>query len=402
LSFAFMAYVRQIAALFLALAALAGCSKGRASENDPHRAVRARVVPVEVRQVPRVVESVGSLFPFEEVTVSSEVEGRVDRVLTDIGDRVRAGQPLVEVAPLELELALQQERAALQQARANLGLPEGRDDLSDPSQAAEVKRAAAEMRDAEQKYGRARSLFSEGLISQGAFDEAEARYSSARAAHDMAVQGVERLRAQLAQRRSALAVASKKRGDAVIRAPFGGHVKERMVTPGQYLKVQSPVMVIVNTDPLRVRLKVPEKMAGWIAVGQPVTVAVEAYPDRRFEGAIARINPSVDAQTRSFDVEALLENHAGILKPGFFVKSRIASREVATMLLVPSQAVRYTYGVYKVFTVQGGALKEREVKVGDRAEDSVEIVEGLTDRERVAVPEAGQEPRDGAAVEAVQ
>jgi len=75
---------------------------------------------------------------------------------------------------------------------------------------------------------------------------------------------------------------------------------------------------------------------------------------------------------------------------------------VATMLLVPFQAVRYTYGVYKVFTVQGGSLKEREVKLGDRAEAAVEIVEGLTDRERVAVPETGQEPRDGAPVEAVQ
>jgi RND family efflux transporter MFP subunit len=396
-----MVLVRQSAAVLLALTALAGCSKGRASEAET-RPVRAKVVPVEVRQVARVVESVGSLFPFEEVTVSSEVEGKVARVLTDVGDRVRLGQALVEVAPMELELALQQERAAMQQARANLGLPEGRDDLQDPSQAAEVKRAAADMKDAEQKYTRAKSLFAEGLIAQGTFDETEAHYNSVRAAHDMALQGVERLRAQLAQRRSALAVASKKRRDAVIRAPFGGQVKERMVTAGQYLKVQSPVMVIVNTDPLRVRLKVPEKMAGWITVGQPVTVTVEAYPDRTFEGAIARINPSVDPQTRSFDVEALLENHSGILKPGFFVKSRIASRQVATMLFVPSQAVRYTYGVYKVFTVQGGSLKEREVKLGDRAEDAVEIVEGLTDRERVAVPEAGQEPRDGAAVEAVQ
>jgi membrane fusion protein (multidrug efflux system) len=395
-----MATLRQSAVVLLAVTALAGCSKGRASESES-RPVRARVVPVEVRQVQRVVESVGSLFPFEEVTVSSEVEGRVARVLTDVGDRVRLGQPLVEVAPLELELALQQEQAAFRQARANLGLSEGRDDLPDPAQAAEVKRAAADMKDAEQKYTRAKSLFADGLIAQGTYDETEARYNSARAAHDMAIQGVERLRAQLAQRRSALAVASKKRSDAVIRAPFGGHVKERMVTAGQYLKVQSPVMVIVNTDPLRVRLKVPEKMAGWIAVGQPVTVSVEAYPGRTFEGSIARINPSVDPSTRSFDVEALLDNHDGILKPGFFVKSRIASREFATMLLVPSQAVRYTYGVYKVFTVEGGALKEREVKLGDRAEESVEIVDGLTERERVALPEAGQEPRDGAAVEAV-
>src|SRR5438093_6748347 len=397
-----MLLVRQSAVLLPAALLAFGCFKGRASEGDPPRPVRAKVVPVEVRQVKRVVESVGSLFPYEEVTVSSEVEGRVARVLTDVGDRVRPGQPLVEVAPVELELALEQERAALQQVRANLGLADGRDDLKDPRQAAEVKRAEADLKDAEQKYGRAKSLLSEGLIAQGDFDAAEARYKSARAAYDMAVKGVETLRAQLSQRRSALAVANKKRSDAVIRAPFGGRVKERMVTAGQYLKVQSPVMVIVNTDPLRVRLKVPEKMAGWIAVGQPVTVAVEAYPDRSFEGSISRISPSVDPQTRSFDVEALLQNHEGILKPGFFVKSRIASRQVATLLLVPFQAVRYAYGVYKIFTVQGGSLQEREVKLGDRAEDAVEIVEGLTDRERAAALETGQEAPDGAPVAAVQ
>jgi membrane fusion protein, multidrug efflux system len=395
-----MSFTRRGALVLSVLLAAAGCFKSRASEGDPLRPVRAKVVPVEKRQVQRVVESVGSLFPYEEVTVSSEVEGKVARVLTDVGDAVRPGQPLVEVVPVELELALQQERAALEQVRANLGLADGHDDLKDPSQAAEVKRAEADLKDAEQKFGRAKSLLAEGLIAQGDFDAAEARYKSARAAYDMAVKGVETLRAQLSQRRSAVAVANKKRSDAIIRAPFGGHVKERMVTAGQYLKVQSPVMVIVNTDPLRVRLKVPEKMAGWVAVGQPVTVTVEAYPDRTFEGSIARISPSVDPQTRSFDVEALLGNHDGILKPGFFVKSRIASRQVATMLLVPSQAVRYTYGVYKVYTVQGGALKEREVKLGDRADDAVEIVEGLTDRERVAVPAAGQEPRDGAPVEA--
>jgi RND family efflux transporter MFP subunit len=395
-----MSLIRQGALVLSVVLAAAGCFKSRASEGDPLRPVRAKVVPVEKRQVQRVVESVGSLFPYEEVTVSSEVEGKVARVLTDVGDPVRPGQPLVEVAPVELELALQQEQAALEQVRANLGLAEGREDLKDPSQAAAVKRAEADLKDAEQKYGRARSLLSEGLISQGDFDAAEARYKSARAAYDVAVQGVETLRAQLVQRRSAVAVASKKRGDAVIRAPFGGHVKERMVTAGQYLKVQSPVMVIVNTDPLRVRLKVPEKMAGWIAVGQPVTVAVEAYPGRSFEGSIARISPSVDPQTRSFDVEALLDNHDGILKPGFFVKSRIASKQVATMLLVPSDAVRYTYGVYKVFTVESGSLKEREVKLGDRAENAVEIVEGLTDHQQVAVPVPGQEPRDGAPVEA--
>jgi RND family efflux transporter MFP subunit len=395
-----------IAALVLAAAAAAvvtGCARGRASETGSReRAVKARVVRVETRQVRRSVEAVGSLFPFDEVTVSSEVEGRVARVLVDVGDRVLRDHPLVEVAPLELSLAAEQEQASLLQARARLGVPDEAAALPSSDQTAEVKRAAADRTDAEQKYERARSLFDEGLISRGAFDEAEARRNSARAAYDMAIQNVNDLRAQIVQREARLAVARKKLNDAVIRAPFAGHVKERLVTLGQYLRVQTPVMVIVNNDPLRVRLKVPEKMAAWVATGQPVKVKVEAFPDRTFEGTVARINPAVDPQTRAFEIEALLANREGLLKPGFFAKASIASSRVEAALLVPEDALRYRYGVYKVFTVASRTLKEKEVKLGERDGDAVEIVDGLKDDESVAVPAPGQEPRDGAPVEAIE
>ena len=164
------------------------------------------------------------------------------------------------------------------------------------------------MNDAEQKYNRAKSLHQQGLVPRQDYDEAEARYNAARAAYDLSLQMVENLRAQLAQSRASTALAQKKVSDSIIRAPFAGEVRERKVTQGQYLKVQTPVMIIVNADPLRVRLKVPEKLAAWVRTGQVVTVAVDAYPDRSFRGKISRINPSVDQQTRSFEVEALIEN----------------------------------------------------------------------------------------------
>jgi membrane fusion protein (multidrug efflux system) len=179
-------------------------------------------------------------------------------------------------------------------------------------------------------------------------------------------------------------------------------VKERSVTQGQYLKVQTPVMVIVNIDPLRVRLKVPEKMAGWIKLGQAVTISVEAYPGRTFVGKISRINPAVDQQTRSFEVEALIDNHERVLKPGFFVKARIPSERIESALVIPEEALQYTYGVYKVFRIDGAVLAEKEVKVGERGPDGVEIAEGLNQGDRVAVPVKGQDLRDRATVELIE
>ena len=389
-------------AIVMSMAVAAACARGRAAEDSRQtRAVKARIVPVVARRIQRTVDSVGSLFPFEEVTVGSEVEGRVAQVFVDVGDRVAGGRPLVKIVPVELGLALEQEKAALEQIRARLTGPVGGDAVKDPKEAAEVKKAEADRTDAEQKFSRAKELLAQGLIARETFDEAQARYNAARAAYDMALQGVMTLRAQAVQHTASVALADKKLRDTVVRAPFAGQVKERMVSTGQYVKVQTPVMVIVDNARLRARLKVPEKMAGWVAVGQPVRVQVEAYPGRTFQGAVWRMNPSVDPQTRSFDVEALLDNGEGLLKPGFFARASIASSHVDEALVVPQDALRYLYGVYKVYTVDRSALRETEVKLGAREGAEVEIVSGVKKGERVAVPAEGEDLRDGAPVSAL-
>ena len=396
-------YVRALGPALLALVLGAACARGRAADDGRGaRPVKARVVTVASRRVQRTVESVGSLFPFEEVTVGAEVEGRVAQVFVDVGDPVTGGRPLVQIIPVEQGLSLEQEKAALEQIQARLTAPGGSHTIADPKEAAEVQRADADRTDAEQKYQRAKELFGQGLISRGTFDEAEAHYNAARAGYDMAVQNVLTLRAQAVQRRASVALADKKLRDTVIRAPFAGRVKERMVAPGQYVKVQTPVMVIVDTQRLRARLKVPEKVAAWVAVGQPVKVQVEAYPGRSFEGKVSRMNPSVDPQTRSFDVEALLDNADGALKPGFFARASIVSSRVDQALVVPEDALRYLYGVYKVYTVEQSALRETEVKIGAREGEEVEVVSGVKDGDRVAVPAEGEELRDGAPVAAVR
>ena len=390
-------------AAFFGLSLATACSKQTparpAASQVESKPLQVKIVQVDFKQVRRNVDSVGSLFAYEEVTVSAEVEGKVDEVLVDVGDRVSKGQPLVKVSPVELQLSLDQQRAALQQARARLGLTDKIDDIKDVGDAAEVKKAAADLNDAQQKYQRAKALFDQGLLPRQSFDEADARYKAARAAYDLAVQAVQNLRAQLAQFRASMALAEKKLTDAIIRAPFAGQIRERSVTPGQYLKVQTPVMIIVNVDPLRVRLKVPEKMAGWVKAGQQVTVSVEAYPERSFGGKVSRINPSVDQQTRSFEVEALIENRDGALKPGFFVKARIPSEKMESALLIPDDALVYEYGLYKVYAVDGNQLREREVKIGDRGADGVEVIDGLARGEHVAVPSRGQELKDKATIE---
>jgi len=398
---------RFSASLALALCCFAvtslSCSRrtsgNRVEAQTGARPTPVRVSTVEAREIRRNVEAVGSLFAYEEVTVSSEVEGRAEEVLVDVGDRVTKSQPLVRVLSTELELTLQQQQAALDMARAKLGLRDGAQDLKDASQAAEVKSAAAQLNDADQKFQRATALLRQGVLPRQSYDEAEARYKSARAAYDLAVQGVDNLRAQVAQYRASLELAKKKLNDSTIRAPFGGEIKERDVTKGQYLKVQTPVYIIVQVDPLRIRLKVPEKMAAWVKIGQAVTIQVEAYADRTFTGRITRINPSVDQQSRTFEVEAIIDNPQSLLKPGFFVKATIPSTKIEKGLFAAQEAVQYSYGIYKVLVVDGGTLKEKEVKVGERNGSDIEITDGISEGEMLALPDKGRELKEGTPIE---
>ena len=401
---------RLMAGLFIFAVAtsLVSCTSGvegkrldRAAEKSS-KPLQVRAAPVDRREIQRNVESVGSLFALEEVTVSSEVDGKVDEVLADVGDRVDRGQPIVKVSTVELRLALEQQRALYQQALARLGMSGEPDDVKNILDAAEIKKAAADLKEAQENYNRSQLLLEKQLVPRQDFDQTDARLNSARAAYDLAVQTVQNLRAQLPQYRAAVELAEKKLQDAVIRAPFKGEVKERVVAPGQYLKVQTPVMVIVSVDPLRVRLKIPETMAGWIQTGDGVTITVDAYSDKTFSGKLSRINPSVDPQNRSFEVEALLDNSAGLLKPGFFVKARVPSRKVDQALLVPQDALQYAYGVYKVFLIQGKTLKETEVKVGEPSGDKVEVISGLKAGDMIALALKGQTLKENVEVEIAQ
>jgi len=356
------------------------------------------VVTAESRQVRRTVEAVGSLFAYDETVVSSEVDGRAENVLVDVGDQVTKGQTLVEILSTEFKLASEQQEALLEGAKAKLGLAASDGEVKDPAQAPSVKKAAADLANAEQKFKRSKALFEQGILARQTYEEDESTYKAAQATYDLAVQDVKNLQTVLRRQLAMSDLAKKKLRDTKILAPFDGYVKERDVTIGQYVKVQTPVMIVVNVDPLRARLKIPEKVAGWVPVGQAVTVSVEAYPDLKFGGTIWRINPSVDPQTRTFDAEALIENHWKTLKPGFFVKATIQSTKVEGVLFIPRSTLTYAYGIYKVYKVKENQLRATEVKLGDRVGEDVEVIEGVSKGDRLVVPTEGQELKDGAPI----
>ena len=127
------------------------------------------------------------------------------------------------------------------------------------------------------------------------------------------------------------------------------------------------VAVVVRVNPLRVQLTVPEQFVSAVAVGQPVTFEVDAYPGRQFDGTVQYVSPALQADQRALTVEAVVPNANGELKPGLFATARIEQPARTPGVLVPAAAVQTTAGTSRVYVVDGDHVEERIVTTGERS-----------------------------------
>jgi RND family efflux transporter MFP subunit len=394
--------LKPIGIALLVGASFVACSNSKGASANNSRPLPVHIYTVAEETARRNVQAVGSLFALEESTLSAEVDGVVSKVLVDVGDTVTAGQPLVLLDQRELAFDLERQRGVVREVRAQLGIGPDAPPPPDSRTLPSVQHAQADLFDAERKYARAQGLFKDMLISQQQLDEAASRYQSTKATYEISLQEIDRLRALLISTEASEKLAEKKLSDATVRAPFSGSIRSRNIHPGEYLRAQTAVMVLVRTDSLRARLAVPERWAGWVNQNAIVNLQVEAFPGDTFHGRISRINPAVSQDSRTFEAEALLENKDGRLKPGFFVQASLPSEKQEKALFVPDQAVNYRYGVYKVFMLNGDHVSERQIRPAGQTEDEkgkrFEVAEGLKAGDRVAVPLSG-ELRDGVRVQ---
>lgn len=373
--------------LFIVSAAMcaAGCSHGPATARRRDDAARTvRLEPVRQDQTPREIEVTGTLAAEDQVTIASQADGAVGAVLADLGDRVRKGQALIELDREKLEYNLEGQKAALARALAKYGATDP-SHLPGAEQTPDVQRTAAELEQARQALTRARELTRRQLLPTQALEDAETIERSKQAVYDAAVQNARNLAADIDASNATVKLAERQLRDATIRAPFDGYVQKRLVSVGDFVKAQTAVMNIVRVDTLKAVGEIPERMTPWVKVGQVVTLTVDAYPGKRIDGSISRISPAVNATTRAFPFEALVRNDEGLLKPGTFTRVHLTTALVEPVLSIPYAAMQYRYGVYRVFTVKGDALVMHELKTGDRVGDRMEVLEGLTAGDRVAI-----------------
>jgi len=299
------------------------------------------LVTPETRDENPSVQLVGEIRAFDIVTISSEVAGRVDRVLVEVGDRVAKGAPLIEVDRETFAIYLAQSRANVQAAQADLAL-------------------------AEKDLERKQDLRSDETIPQATLDQAQAGFDLAKA--------------RLAAAEASLSLAQRNYDRSVIRAPAAGAITERMVVAGQWADVGERLLYLAIGGKVKVAARVPESWVGRF-VGLKTFDFTIGAGSTVHTAEIYSLQPVVREVSRSFEIVGTAPA-AGNMRPGMFANVTLTSPETKRTLWLPASALS-TSDLPQVLMVERDTIIYRKVQIGRRDNGTIEIVSGLAEGEQV-------------------
>jgi membrane fusion protein (multidrug efflux system) len=336
---------KAIALAYIGLLVFAtGCGKEDGGGGRGGMAVPVVTAPATRQVVEEMIEATGTLAANEKVEIQSETDGVIAAILFNEGEPVRAGQVLVRLDPA-------QRRANLTEAEAHLKM-------------------------AETSRKRYTALLATGVVARQEADQAEAAWAAQQAR-------VERLKSEL--------------DDAVIRAPFDGVTGARLPSLGQFIPKGTRITTLMDSDPMKVEFHIPERFLGQLALRQAVKMKTATNPEAT-TGEVYFIAPQVDATTRTVLLKATVPNPDGRLRQGMFAQVSLIRETREGAIVIPEIALLHqgeTTFVYAVGAEQ--KAERRDVKVGLRMADSLEIVEGLQEGDLVVI-EGHQKLHPGATV----
>jgi RND family efflux transporter MFP subunit len=398
--------ILSIAALGTILTACNRSSKGQsnasASASPTPAAISVSTSSAVLRQLPRYFEANGSLAPNQQADVAAETSGKVAAVGVDLGSTVRKGQMLIKIDDADFRIRIQQAQAQLDQAKATLRQNEAKIGLRpgqkfNPENVPEVAAARSALELADKNLRRYEKLVETGDVSRSAYDQQKSQRDQLAEQHQALIHQAQQNYAAVANGQGAvdaaasqLSLAKRNLGYTVVVSPMPGYISDRPADLGEYVSPQQKVATVVNLNPLRVRIDVPEQAIPQIHTGESVSVSVAGYPDRNFAGRVARVSPNVTASSRTLTVEADVENSKAELKPGQFATVRILLPQSEPAVLVPLRALRTVSGSTYVYVIKNGHAEQRLVQTGQTEGDLVELKSGVAADELVATSNVDQ------------
>ncbi|MGF7430188.1 efflux RND transporter periplasmic adaptor subunit [Thermoanaerobacterium thermosaccharolyticum] len=378
---------------------LSGCSIKTQSSDDK---IPVKVMAASSGKLNSTIVVNGSLTPNKYADVSSKLTGQVIAVNADVGDKVKAGQLLVQIDTKELKAQLQQADASIAMAnkqaeQAKISIQVAQQNL----EGAELKIDSAKISldDAQRNYNRIKSLVDAGAAPQSQLDAADTQLKQAQNQYNAALNQYESAKTQvnnaqkqyeiytgpaLQQAEAAKNVVQVQMTNSDIYAPLDGIVTNRNIQPGELATAGTPLLTIAETSTLKIEGTINEDIVPLLRVGQKVPVVIDAFPDKQFQGVISQIGPVATTTGQIFPIEIAVTN-PGELKPGMTAKAMLSLTGYEG-IVVPVSALRYESGKTYVFTIDNkGIARKRVVTLGLQNEKYVTILEGLSAGERVAV-----------------
>ena len=333
-----------------------------AAASHPAHGEALATSPVAASTAPGAASFEAVVEALRQTIVAAQVSGSVTEIRVRPGDTVRAGQALVRIDA----------RAAEQAARA-----------SD----AQVLAAQASLEVARQDYERKQQLLAKKYISQAAFERAQAQFKATQA----------QVSAQLAQ----AGAAHTQSGFYLVQAPYGGVVAEVPVAIGDMAMPGKPLVSLYDPAALRVTASVPQSAVPAALVTKDVKVEIPGLPaDRQWLDPVkVQVLPTVDPATHTLEVRMDLPRNASGISPGMFARAwlpaqstpsnaspGVAGGRAMTRLFVPTKAIVRRGELTALYVVdEGGRPILRQVRLGERANDSIEVLSGVNAGENVAL-----------------
>jgi RND family efflux transporter MFP subunit len=394
-------FVISIALGLACLAVIAGCGKhGKTTPQAEETTVAAKPVVVTVadlqqRPVQRRIAVVGTLHGLERVQISAKVAGRLEKVLVDVGDRIKPGTRLIEIHQLDFKLAVDEAQRALERELAKLGLTEVPNDRFNIETLPSMTRGRLLVANSRRKFERLKGLHQKNAVTDQEFEQATTDLQVQEATLQQTMLDIRATLAAVRYQQSVLDSANRQLNETSISAPpsdfpsleelnlkgCGYVVARRMATAGELaMSGGSPLLELVIDDALKLKATVPERYASEVHVGQTVELKVEAYPNDVFQARIARISPTIDSENRTFEIDAYVVNSDHRLQHGSFAKASILTRTADQALMAPLESLVTFAGVTKIFYLEGDTVRDIPVSLGVRDNGWVEIIGDLPEQ----------------------
>ena len=347
----------------------------------------------------------GNLLPERTITIISRVAGRVEEILVDEGDRIESNQVLLSIEKDVVRLQKDQAHAAYIAADASYrqAVRGVRQNELDNARAL-LEQAENDVEIAYSNYDRAKRLLEAGSLSQAKYEEAESRYRNARTQLDNAGRSLQMMeegateeeidmaRANADAMRAQYELAQLQFENSEVEAPLSGIVAKVMIEEGNIIGTSTPLITIVQDDPMYAEVPVPEKYYGRILEADDTIEAriyPTAYPDRKpFYGTVVNISPVIDPRSRTFTLEVAVSNQELLLRPGMYVNVEIILDRSDNVLMVPISSIVFRDDQQVVFVVQKGESFHAEMKpvqLGIRKDGLAEVKSGISPTDQVII-----------------